>query len=132
MAPLKEDRNIALHSRFLILALAAMLMAALAGCDEPVKQERGFFLDVHFPPPNETAITNPYTEIRGRTSKIAVVTINGEEVDVSEDGGFSMRVRLDDGPNDIEIIASDPDGHQIVEIRTVTRVIPGPRPPCGN
>ncbi len=122
----------ALHSRFLVLALAALLMAALAGCDEPVQQERGFFLDVHFPPPKETAITNPFTEIRGRTSKNAVDRDNGKEVDVSADGGFSMRVMLDDGPNDIEVIASDPDGNQIVEIRTVTRVIPGPRPPWGN
>ena len=130
-APSKEDRNIVLHSRFLVLALAALLMAALAACDEPVQQERGFFLDVHFPPPKETAITNPFTEIRGRASLNAVVTVNDVEVNVSEDDKFSMKILLDHGPNAVKIIASDPDGNQIVSIRTVTRVRHAPRSPWG-
>ena len=128
--PSKEDRNIVLHSRFLVLALAFILMAATGCADKPVQVREDFHLEVIFPQ-KPIVVTIPYVEIEGRTSKNAVVTINGEEVDVSEDWYFSMEMRPDVGHNAIEIIARDPDGNEIVETLSITWASPEPRSPWG-
>jgi hypothetical protein len=52
----------------------------------------------------------------------AVATINDVEVDMSENGEFSLQIRQEGGRNSIEIIARDPDGHQISEVRLTTRI----------
>jgi uncharacterized protein YfaP (DUF2135 family) len=45
--------------------------------------------------------------IRGRTVPDAVVSVNGQPVDVDASGNFSATVSLEKGPNSIEVIASD-------------------------
>ncbi len=78
--------------------------------------EAGFFLTVTQPVNNSTT-TSDKVEVNGRTSPGAVVTVNGELAEVDEEGNFTMMVVLEEGPNLIEVIASDSEGNQ--ESRTL-------------
>ena len=75
-----------------------------------------FFLAVTQPADN-SIISTDKVEVRGRTSPDAVVSINGELAEVDEEGNFTMMVVLEEGPNIIEVIASDLEGNQ--ESRTL-------------
>ena len=45
--------------------------------------------------------------------------MNGVLVEVDADGNFSTAVALDEGPNSIEVIASDYEGNEASKILTV-------------
>ena len=49
--------------------------------------------------------------IRGQALAGAVVSINGELVELDENGSFSLRVDLEEGANFFEILATDEDGN---------------------
>ena len=51
--------------------------------------------------------------IRGRTLPDAVVSVNGELVDVDSNGNFSSQVALDEGPNIFDIITTDAAGNEV-------------------
>ena len=51
---------------------------------------------------------------RGQTTADAIVSINGVIVPVDETGYFEVPLKLDPGPNQIEVVASDLDGMWIV------------------
>ena len=70
-----------------------------------------FFLTVTQPADN-SIINTDKVEVRGCTTPDAVVSINGELVDVNEEGNFTMMVVLEEGPNIIEVIASDLEGNE--------------------
>ena len=51
--------------------------------------------------------------IRGRTEAAASVAIDGQPVDVEDDGGFTAVVKMKhDGPNTVEIVAQDASGNE--------------------
>jgi hypothetical protein len=51
--------------------------------------------------------------IRGRTEAAASVSIDGQMVDVEDDGGFTAVVKMKhDGPNTLEIVAQDASGNE--------------------
>jgi hypothetical protein len=51
--------------------------------------------------------------INGRTEPGAVLSVDGQKIDVYEDGAFTAVVRLKrDGLNEVEIVAQDPAGNQ--------------------
>jgi len=62
-------------------------------------------------------------EVRGRTAPDAVVSINGQPVEVDGSGNFSGMVSLENGPNSIEVIASDFRGNQ--QSRVISLVYTG-------
>ena len=70
--------------------------------------------------PNDQSIvsTSPIP-VSGRTSFDAVVSVNGVSVSVDELGIFSTTVALEDGPNIIDIVATDPDGDDLSVIIAV-------------
>ncbi len=70
-----------------------------------------FFLTVTEPTDN-SIISADKVEVRGRTSPGAVVSVNGELAEVDEEGNFTMMVVLEEGPNIIEVIASDLEGNE--------------------
>jgi len=75
-----------------------------------------FFLTV--PEPTDNSIFNAdKVEVMGRTTPGAIVSVNGELADVDEEGNFTMMVVLEEGPNIIEVIASDLEGNE--ESRTL-------------
>lgn len=75
-----------------------------------------FFLTVTQPADN-SIISADKVEVRGCTSPGAVVSVNGELAEVDEEGDFTMMVVLEEGPNIIEVIASDLEGNE--ESRTL-------------
>lgn len=52
-------------------------------------------------------------------SNLDTVTVNGEEADVNEDGSFSKRIILDNGLNEINVIAKDLAGNETEESMTI-------------
>lgn len=71
----------------------------------------GFFLKVT-EPKDESTVTSSVIPVSGTTSPDAVVSVNSEMVEVDERGNFSTMVTLEEGPNIIEVIASDFEGNK--------------------
>jgi hypothetical protein len=95
-----------------LLVILVILMAG-TGCRGAVAplSESGFFLEV-LEPQDETVVdTNPI-RVSGSTSPGAEVSVNGELIDIDEEGSFVAMVELEAGPNVIEVIATDYDGHE--------------------
>ena len=82
---------------------------------------QGFFLEVTSPAHESTVRVSP-TEVRGRTASDAVVTVNGIVQKVDGTGGFSVMVNLTEGPNSIEVIASDFRDNQASKVITVVYI----------
>ncbi len=82
----------------------------------------GFFLQVT-EPKDESIVTTSIISVSGTTNQDAVVSVNGETVEVDEQGNFTTTVALEEGPNIIEVIASDFEGN---EEGTVLAVIYSP------
>lgn len=58
-------------------------------------------------PQDESVVYTSQVVVKGTTSADSVVTANGVVADVDADGKFSVTVTLEEGPNLIEILASD-------------------------
>ena len=76
--------------------------------DEP---ENSFSLIVTQPLENNIT-SNDEIEVKGQTASGAVVTVNGELAEVDNQGNFTTLVFLEEGPNLIEVVASDLEGNQ--------------------
>ena len=61
---------------------------------------------------DNTVIHAPEVPVSGLTMPNCTVTVNGVLVDVDADGAFTTTVILEEGPNLLEIIASDLSGEQ--------------------
>jgi len=77
----------------------------------PAPTPVGFFLKVT-EPKDESIVTSSVIPVSGTTSPDAVVSVNGEMVEVDEWGNFTTVVTLEEGPNIIEVIASDFEGNK--------------------
>lgn len=75
-------------------------------------------LEVTQPADEATVKTSPIT-VTGTTSLDATVSVNGTIATVAEDGTFTSNVDLTEGPNLLEVIASDPAGNQVNKVMTV-------------
>lgn len=71
----------------------------------------GFFLKVT-EPKDESIVTSSVIPVSGTTSPDAVVSVNGEVVEVDERGNFSTMLTLEEGPNTIEVVATDFEGNK--------------------
>ena len=60
---------------------------------------------------DESVVRIGKVPVLGVTSVDAVVSINGELVTLDDRGNFSVIITLEEGPNLIEVIASDLDGN---------------------
>ncbi len=87
----------------------------------PEMPKIGFFLTVAQPADN-SIITVDKVEVRGRTTPGAVVSVNGELVEVDGEGNFTTMVVLEEGPNIIEVIASDLEGNEESRILVIIYV----------
>lgn len=81
----------------------------------PMHTETGFFLEISQPPDGAQVTASPII-VTGRTSPDAVVSLLvNEEIeiaDVDQNGNFSVTIDLEEGPNLIEVIASDQYGNE--------------------
>ena len=63
-------------------------------------------------PPATVVVSSPLLEVEGRASPDATVSVEGELANRSRGGGFSLTWELKEGPNLLEVIATDLAGGQ--------------------
>ena len=80
-----------------------------------------FYLEVTQPTDN-IIFSLDAIEVTGRTSPGAVVSVNDEITMADTQGIFTITITLEEGPNIIEIIASDEAGNEATTSLTVTLV----------
>ncbi len=122
------------------LALSFAVLAVLTGCaspsptaTQPVRTPTpqpaatstgsgaaslGFFLTVSSPA-NESTVRTSSAAVQGQTSVDAVVSVNGQPVEVDASGNFTVLILLREGPNVIEVVANDFNGHSGSNVTTV-------------
>ncbi|MGE5265057.1 MAG: hypothetical protein ACM3S0_16880 [Acidobacteriota bacterium] len=71
-------------------------------------------------PLDESVVNASVITVTGQTTPGAVVSIDGDLVDVEASGKFQAQVTLEEGPNVLEITASDDKGS---ELNSVVRLI---------
>jgi uncharacterized protein YfaP (DUF2135 family) len=70
-------------------------------------------------PQDEITVNTSTIQVKGVTTADATVSVNGFLVDVGADGKFSTTVSLEQGPNSIEVVASDSQGNENSQVLTV-------------
>jgi len=70
-------------------------------------------------PKDESVVNTPEVVVEGTTNPDAVVSVNGTVADVDAEGKFSVTVPLEEGPNLIEVYASDFEYREASEMVTV-------------
>ena len=114
-------------ARNVVALITVLLLVLIAACAPTPTLKPEFSLTVTGPT-DESIINADKVEVIGITTPGAVVSINGELVDVNEEGNFTMMVVLEEGPNIIEVIASDLEGNE--ESRTLVIIyVPSPETP---
>ncbi len=115
----------------MVLGVVVVLLGAClgAGCgqdgngtdngDEP---EVGTVALTVSQPQNESTVYAADIVVKGQTETDAVLSVNGITVEVNQDGSFSTTVTLEEGPNSIEILASDFEGNEGRAILTIIYV----------
>jgi hypothetical protein len=71
-------------------------------------------------PLDEAVVNAPQVEVFGSASAGAVLSINDDILIVGADSQFKITVTLEDGPNLIEVVASDENGNELSVLLTVT------------
>jgi hypothetical protein len=71
-------------------------------------------------PADETVMDTPQVDVAGQAPPDTVITINDTIVVVEASGQFSVSVPLQEGPNELDVIASDPAGDQASSKLVVT------------
>ncbi|HUO50481.1 MAG TPA: hypothetical protein VMU25_02885 [Candidatus Paceibacterota bacterium] len=72
-----------------------------------------------------STVTTPYIEIKGTTTHIAELTLNGQSVPVTESGGFDIPYALSPGYNRLQLDAKDKYGkttERVVQIILATPI----------
>jgi len=73
-------------------------------------------------PQDESVVTSATIVVSGTTEANAVVSVNGVLVDIDDEGQFSTTITLEEGPNYIEVLASDYEGNEAVKSLSVIYV----------
>jgi hypothetical protein len=69
----------------------------------------------------EVPLATTTLAIRGVTLGDAVVSVDGNLIDLDDQGGFAAVAQLDEGANQLDIVASDADGNQVTTTLFVVR-----------
>ena len=107
--------------------IVMLLMVVAAACNDDKSEsinpeltgtEEALTLIVNFPQ-DEAVVDTSRITVSGTTRSDAVVSINGAITDVNSQSEFSSEVNLETGPNLIEVVASDFEGHSSRETITI-------------
>ena len=71
-------------------------------------------------PLDETVVDTPQIDVIGSAPAGAVISVNEEILIVGTNQQFTIPVSLEEGPNLIEIVASDENGNETSALLTVT------------
>ncbi len=114
----------------LFIGLAVVLLAVGCAAEEkaptptptPTPTPAALFLEI-VEPENESTVSTESIIVSGSTIPGAVVSILVDTeiaiADVDEQGNFSATVTLEEGPNYIEVLASDQEGNEEYSILVV-------------
>jgi len=107
----------------LTVILALIFIASVSSCapSSPPESSAGLTLTVTQPADN-SIISADEVEVRGHTSPGAVVSVNDEVTTADAQGIFATTLTLEEGPNIIEVVASDSEGNEARINLTVTLV----------
>jgi hypothetical protein len=75
-------------------------------------------------PKDNSTVTAGQVMIKGQTSPEAIVSVDDQADIAGDDGSFSIAVNLEDGPNLVDIIASNDNGDE-VEVLLVVNAVSG-------
>ena len=107
----------------MILGVFVILLGAglAVGCSkEKAEESEGSAIPLTVSEPlDETTVYTADLLVKGQTEVDAVVSVEGVAVEVDEGGNFSTIVTLEEGPNLIEVEASDFEGNEGSVILTV-------------
>jgi len=71
---------------------------------------------------NESVIEDSAVTVSGITTPDALLSINGQPVEVNLDGSFTADLQLDPGPNFVEIVSSNLRGEETSRVLSVVSV----------
>ena len=138
-----------LIQRAKLFALITGLVIAMAACAEPAKNDSAeptattssaaqatetatpvasvaqdaiggeLFLKVDSPTVENLFVTTDNVQVTGHTTIDALLSVNDSVLEIDSEGKFVHTVQLEEGPNLIEVVASDVDGHQMDEVLLV-------------
>lgn len=101
-------------------AAEASAKSATAEAAAAVEQVTGvLFLEMLSPVTDELFVTQSSYEFTGRTTVDAVLSVNDTVLEVDEEGRFAFAMDLEEGPNVIEVVASNAQGEQFDEVLLV-------------
>jgi len=100
-------------------AQTSVASAALSTASIPAHFSSTPLILVITSPTDQAVVSQPSVEVRGTVSTEAVLTINND-IYILTAGAFTETVALDDGPNAIQIAASNMSGTEVDKILTVT------------
>jgi len=105
---------------FILTIMLLALVMGTVGCVEeeagPTPTPTALFLELTQPADGAEVSTSPIN-VTGKTIPGAVVSVSVDDeiievVNVGQDGKFTVAVTLEEGPNFIEVIASDQQGNE--------------------
>ncbi|TET25290.1 MAG: cadherin-like beta sandwich domain-containing protein [Dehalococcoidia bacterium] len=108
-----------MRKKLALIIIPVLILALVGGCSSPA--ETGLSLTVS-QPVDGSVVTVGEVEVRGSTSPGAVVSVNGEIIVADIQGTFAITLPLEEGPNIIEIIASDEEENEASTELIVTLV----------
>jgi lipopolysaccharide export system protein LptA len=104
-----------------IIAAAILLGLAISSC--ATQSNHLLALEITSPQSKSEVTTDVITISGIVSSSQAAVTINGRQVTVGEDGGFSTTVELDYGENTVVVSATAEGEEPVDKTVTITRVL---------
>lgn len=72
-----------------------------------------------FNPQDGDVVSDPKVDVTGQAPAGTVVSVNDEFLIVPADESFTIPVVLEEGPNEIEFVASDMDGNEVTFILAI-------------
>ena len=78
-----------------------------------------------FSPQPDEVVANPWADVFGTAPAETVITLNDEIAVAGPDGYFSARVPLEEGPNEIQCVASDLEGNEVFFSMVIVYVLEG-------
>ena len=112
----------------ILLATAiVMAMVLLAGCtcdseDGDTSGDVSILALEISTPQDESVVTSATIVVSGTTEANAIVSVNGVLADVDDKGQFGTTITLEEGPNYIEVLASDYEGNETCKSLSVIYV----------
>lgn len=118
-APLTSATLVNIPATNTAVPQAVLPTATIPPTQPSAPETSGLWLQI-ISPLDEAVVDTPEVDVLGSAPAGAVISVNDEILIVGADQQFKVTVSLEDGPNLIEIIASDENGNELSTLLTVT------------